>query len=169
MKPVKPLVGISQCLLGDRVRYDGQSKANPVVLQQLGKLFEFIPVCPEVEAGLGVPRPPVQLTGSIDQPQLIGRDNPKINITSLMQHYCQIKADTLGHLHGFIFKSRSPSCGLNNTPVYLNEKCISETSRGVFAHRLCLTYPTLAVIEDNELEDKHKLNLFIQAVGQIFK
>jgi len=149
------------------VRYDGQSKANRIVLHQLSKLFEFIPVCPEVEAGFGVPRPPVQLTGSIDQPQLTGRDDPQINITTMMQHYCQIKADTLGHLQGFIFKNRSPSCGLNSTPVYLNGKCISETSRGVFARRVCAGYPTLAVIEDNELEDKHKVNTFIQVVTRI--
>ena len=72
MKKDKPLVGISQCLLGDAVRYDGQSKANKIVLEKLSDLFEFIPICPEVEAGLGIPRPPIQLTGSIEQPKLTG-------------------------------------------------------------------------------------------------
>lgn len=164
MKNDRPLVGVSQCLLGDAVRYDGQLKANTIVLKKLNNIFELVPVCPEVEAGLGVPRPPVQLTASIENPKLIGRDNSLLDITGLMQDYCKTRPAGLNHLSGFIFKSRSPSCGLNSTPVFINEQCVTETGRGIFAKTLCKTYPNLPVIEDTELEVKYQLECFIQAV-----
>lgn len=164
MKNDKPLVGVSQCLLGYAVRYDGQSRTNRVVLEEIGQYFEFVAVCPEVEAGLSVPRPPVQLTGSIDSPKLTGRDDPHLDITDIMHAYCRFKPAELNRLNGFIFKSRSPSCGLNSTPVFIDEKCVTENGRGVFANRLCAVYPDLAVIEDTELMNRKRLHAFIQAV-----
>ena len=160
----KPLVGVSQCLLGDAVRYDGKSKANQIILEQLTAVFNLVAVCPEVEAGLPIPRPPVQLTGSIQNPKLTGRDDPSIDVTDIMQRYCQTKPAELKHLAGFIFKSRSPSCGLNSTPVFIDGKCMTETSRGIFAKKLCTSYPGLVVIEDIELENKTTLDNFIQSI-----
>ena len=160
----KPLVGVSQCLLGDAVRYDGRSKANQIIIEQLTSVFNLVPVCPEVEAGLPIPRPPVQLTGSIHNPKLTGRDDPTIDVTDIMQGYCETKPAELKHLAGFIFKSRSPSCGLNSTPVYIDGKCVTETGRGVFAERLCASYPELVVIEDIELENKITLDNFVQSI-----
>ncbi len=166
IKYEKPVVGVSQCLLGDAVRYDGRSKANRIVLEKLSQIFELLPVCPEVEAGLSIPRPPVELTGSLEKPKLTGRDDASIDITDIMQTYCLRKPADLKHLSGFIFKSRSPSCGLNSTPVYIDEQCISENSRGVFARSLCNTYPELPVIEDGELDKPVSLDKFIQACNQ---
>ena len=163
MTEKKPLVGVSRCLLGDAVRYDGKSKANPIILEQLSQLFEFVPICPEVEAGLSIPRTPVQLTGSIENPKLIGRDTPSLDVTTLMQNYCKTKPSELAHISGFIFKSRSPSCGLNSTPVYIDEHCVTETSRGIFARSICNTYPNLPVIEETELKIENKRDNFIQA------
>jgi len=165
-------------LLGDAVRYDGQSKANTIILHELSKLFEFLPVCPEVEAGLSIPRPPVQLTGSLSNPRMTGRDDPSLDITSLMQDYCRTKMASLSGLQGFISKSHSPSCGLNSTPVYVsdeinnhinahkNNQPVTQTARGIFAKSICTTFPTLPVIEDNELDDPIRINAFILAVGQ---
>jgi uncharacterized protein YbbK (DUF523 family) len=160
----KPAVGISQCLLGDKVRYDGKSCANQIVLEKLCQLFELVPVCPEVEAGFTVPRPPVRLTASIENPKITGRDNPAIDVTDILTRYCQRRTVELGHLSGFIFKSRSPSCGLNSTPVFIDNECITEGSRGVFSRSLCAAYPDLAVIEDTELADRKRLDRFIQNV-----
>ena len=164
MNKQRPLVGVSRCLLGDAVRYDGQSKSNAIVLENLGKIFEFVPVCPEVEAGLSVPRPPVQLSGSIEKPRLTGRDDPAIDVTDIMQHYCNTKPAELKNLAGFIFKSRSPSCGLNSTPVFIDGLSVTENSRGVFARAICENYPALAVIEDNELDNPAILEQFIQRI-----
>jgi uncharacterized protein YbbK (DUF523 family) len=158
----KPLIGVSRCLLGDAVRYDGQSKTNQIILEQLEPLFEFVPVCPEVEAGLSIPRPAVQLTGSIENPQLIGRDDVSIDVTDIMHRYCQSKPAELAQLAGFIFKSRSPSCGLNSTPVFVDGRCVTENSRGVFARRLCAAFPDLPVIEDSALDDTALLEDFIR-------
>lgn len=160
----RPLVGISRCLLGDAVRYDGKSKTNKIVLEKLSQIFKLIAVCPEVEAGLSIPRPPVQLTGSIENPKLIGRDDPSIDVTEIMQQYCNTKPAELSQLSGFIFKSRSPSCGLNSTPVFINGECVNETSRGIFAKNLCETYQDLLIIEDTDLDDAESLNKFIRSV-----
>lgn len=161
----KPLVGVSRCLLGDAVRYDGQSKTNHIILEQLNDIFELVPVCPEVEAGLTIPRPPVQLTGSLENPRLTGRDDPSIDVTNIMQQYCDSKPAELKQLSGFIFKSRSPSCGLNSTPVFIDEEQVTDTGRGIFAKKLCQTFPDLVTIEDNALEDKKQLETFIQSVS----
>ena len=161
---IKPLVGVSQCLLGDAVRYDGQSKANQVVLEHLSQVFELIPICPEVEAGLSIPRPPVQLTGSIENPELTGRDDPSLNITGIMRNYCETKSTELDYLSGFIFKSRSPSCGLNSTPVYIDDHCATETGRGIFAMHFCQTYPNLPIVEETALKSTDLTDRFIQAV-----
>ena len=158
------MVGVSRCLLGDAVRYDGLSKQNPIIIEELSQHFEFIAVCPEVEAGLSIPRPPVQLTGSIEQPKITGRDDPSIDVTDIMQKYCNSKPAQLKHLQGYIFKSRSPSCGLNSTPVFNNGECLTETGRGIFTKKLCETYPDLVVIEDSELENKKLLGKFIQSI-----
>ncbi len=163
MTDSKPLIGISQCLLGDAVRYDGKSKANQTILEQLAPLFKLIPVCPEVEAGLSIPRPPVQLTGSIENPRLIGRDDASIDVTDIMHQYCASKPAQLSQLSGFIFKSRSPSCGLNSTPVFVDGQCITETSSGMFTRAIQKHYPGLPVIDDSQL-DATSLKAFIQSI-----
>ena len=162
----KPLVGVSRCLLGDAVRYDGESEASLIVIEQLGDLFELVPVCPEVEAGLAVPRPPVQLTGSIDHPRMTGRNDPDLDVTELMLAYCNSRPAELNQLCGFVFKSRSPSCGLYSTPVFINGECIIETSRGVFARAMTAMYQELPVIEECELEIPDKYEQFIDNVFQ---
>lgn len=162
MTPAKPRVGVSRCLLGDTVRYDGDSSANTTVIETLGELFELVPVCPEVEAGLSIPRPPVQLTGSIENPRLTGRDDSSLDVTDMLTTYCQQKPAALNNLCGYVFKSRSPSCGLNSTPVFIDGECVSEDSRGVFARALCEHYPDLPAIEEADLE--HGLDAFIQQV-----
>lgn len=150
-------------MLGDAVRYDGQSKPCAIVIEKLAEHFKLIPVCPEVEAGLNVPRPPVQLTGSIKQPRLIGRDEPSIDVTDLMHGYCQTKIPSLSELSGFIFKSRSPSCGLHSTPVFIGGKCVTEISSGVFARALQAAYPDLPMIEETQLDSPDMRNEFMQS------
>ena len=162
----KPLVGVSRCLLGDAVRYDGESEASLIVIEQLGDLFELVPVCPEVEAGFAVPRPPVQLTGSIEHPRMTGRHDPGLDVTELMLAYCNSRPAELNQLCGFAFKSRSPSCGLNSTPVYINGECVTETGSGLFARAMTAMYPELPVIEECELEIPDKYEQFIDDVFQ---
>ena len=160
----KPKVGVSQCLLGDAVRYDGQANPNTIVIEKLGKHFDLVPVCPEVEAGLGIPRPPVQLTTSVTSPRLTGRDDASIDVTETMHKFCAHKMSSLSSLHGFILKSRSPSCGLNSTPVFIDEQLVTENGRGIFAKYLCETFLILPVIEDTNLENPEQYEIFISAI-----
>jgi uncharacterized protein YbbK (DUF523 family) len=162
----KPLIGVSRCLLGHAMRYDGKSNANAIVIEQLGDLFELVPVCPEVEAGLAVPRPPVQLSGSIEHPRLTGRNDPCLDVTELMLNYCNSRPVDLDQLSGFVFKSRSPSCGLNSTPVFINGACVTETGSGLFARAMAAMYPGLPAIEDDELENPDEYQQFIDDVYQ---
>jgi uncharacterized protein YbbK (DUF523 family) len=165
----KPVIGVSQCLLGHAVRYDGDSKPHHIVIEQLSELFELVPVCPEVEAGFGVPRPPVQLTGSIEQPRMTGRDDRDRDVTELMLAYCSTRPAELAELCGFVFKSRSPSCGLHSAPVFIDGKCVTETSRGLFARAMTERYRLLPAIEENELEDRDRYQRFIEEVSAYFK
>lgn len=157
-------LGISQCLLGDRVRYDGASIADSVVLEKLAALFELVAICPEVEAGFGVPRPAVQLSGDLLEPRVTGRDDPTLDVTARLSEYTQARLAGLAELDGYVFKSRSPSCGLNSTPVFVAGVCITEASRGVFARAVCQRYPDLPVIEDSALGSEQALQVFIDAV-----
>jgi len=111
-----------------------------------------------------VPRPAVQLTGSISSPKLTGRDDSSIDITETMHEYCSQKIPTLEDLDGFIFKSRSPSCGLNSTPVFLDSQRLSDNSRGVFARSMCEAYPDLPMIEDTDLDNAELYQQFISAI-----
>ena len=163
---VKPKVGVSQCLLGDAVRYDGASKPNDTIIHELAKRFELIPICPEVEAGLGIPRPAVQLTEDPSNPNVTGRDDPSLDITLQMHDYCKQKMGAINNLSGFIFKSRSPSCGLNSTPVYIGNQPISLTSRGVFARAVTRSFPDLPVIEETEFIPREDLDTFIDEVNK---
>ena len=164
----RPVIGVSRCLLGDAVRYDGKAKPHRFVLDTLSRRFSLYPVCPEVEAGLGVPRPPVQLCGDPLAPRLTGRDDPALDITNTLDAWCRQKLATLPVLHGFVCKSRSPSCGLRSTPVFSGDDCISETGRGIFARRLCERFPELPVIEETGLDDATQSSHFLAAVEQYF-
>lgn len=164
----KPKVGVSQCLLGDAVRYDGQSKPDATVIDELSQYFTLVPVCPEVEAGFGVPRPAVQLTEDPKDPNITGRDDPSLDVTLQLQDYCLKKTKQLDGLSGFIFKSGSPSCGLNSTPVYIDSQVIDLYSRGLFARAVIQAFPQLPVIEEIDFIPRKNLDDFIDQVMQRF-
>jgi len=161
----KPQVGISQCLLGERVRYDGDSKPlSDETLAALNRAFELLPVCPEVEAGLGVPRPPVQLTASIEHPRVTGRDDKSLDVTDRLYKYSENKVEQLTELSGYIFKSRSPSCGLQSTPVFINNEQVTDRGTGVFTAILCEQYPHLVTVDEITLADAAARDRFIRDV-----
>lgn len=158
-------IGVSRCLLGDAVRYDGQSKPCAVIIEHLSEQFELIAVCPEVEAGLGIPRPPVQLTGSTETPHITGRDNAALDITKQMQAYCEQRIPELSQLAGFIFKSRSPSCGLGSTPVFIAGQCVTDNFDGVFTSAFKKHYPHAAIIDEIALQDDIKRERFLHQIA----
>ncbi len=112
-------LGISSCLLGEKVRWNGEHKENHVVREILGNYFEYVPVCPEVEVGMGVPRETVHLRGSKISPTLVGTQSAT-DWTAKMLRFSgeKIKELSSHQLSGFIFKKGSPSCGIRNIPVH---------------------------------------------------
>ena len=106
----------------------------------------------------------MQLTGSVDHPHLTGRDDPVLDISEQMRAYCATRPKELEQVFGFVFKSRSPSCGLNSTPVFIDGNCVTETSRGLFARAMTGLYPDLPVIEESELEMNDRYKKFIDDV-----
>src|SRR5438552_4763645 len=112
-------VGISQCLLGENVRYDGGHKLDRVLVETLGPLVEWVPVCPEVEVGLGTPREPMRLVGDLHEPRLI-TINTVVDHTDAMNRFAQQRVRELEalNLSGFVFKSASPSCGIRGVLLF---------------------------------------------------
>jgi len=153
-------------LLGDNVRYDAEVKHYPKLKQFLQDHFDLISVCPEVEIGLSVPRPPVQLvqTSSISSPsaiKVVGRDDPSIDITQPMRNYCQQRPPQLNSIHGYIFKSRSPSCGVHNVPLFNNQGVESGFTRGVFVSAILQFYPQLPITDELSLTTLQQLEDFL--------
>ena len=139
-------IGISTCLLGESVRYDGGHKRDRFVTDTLGQFLEFVPVCPEVECGLGVPRESMHLQGELDSPRLV-TSRSKIDHTKRMITWARKRVKELEKegLCGFIFKSRSPSSGMERVRVY-NEKGIPEKKGvGMFARIFMEHFPLLPV------------------------
>jgi uncharacterized protein YbgA (DUF1722 family)/uncharacterized protein YbbK (DUF523 family) len=147
-------LGISSCLLGNKVRYDGGHKFDPFLVNTLGQFVEYVPVCPEVESGFPVPREAFRLIGNPEAPRLVTRQSG-VDATEQMERWIEKKLPLLEQeeLCGFIFKSRSPSSGMERVKVY-NEKGMAEKSGvGIFARALMERLPLLPVEEEGRLQD----------------
>ena len=158
-------IGVSSCLLGAEVRYDGAHKLNRQISEVLGAFFEWVPVCPEVEIGLGVPRPPIRLVKGHPAPRLVEPESGE-DLTERMESFAR---EMLARLHeagldGFILKSRSPSCGVEGVKVFENNKTQVRDGIGIFAHVLFQSWPDLPVAEEGWLEDPDRRHNFFERV-----
>lgn len=155
-------------MLGDNVRYDAKVEHYPELNQFIQQHFNFISVCPEVEIGLSVPRPPVQLVQSSSPEnrrliKIIGRDDPSIDITQDMQKYCLQRPPQLNSIHGYIFKSKSPSCGVRNVPLFNTDgDVVDSTGSGVFVDAILALYPELPISDELNLLNTQQLTIFLQ-------
>lgn len=156
-------IGISSCLLGENVRYDGGHKLDHYLADTLGQYVEWVPVCPEVEYGLSVPREAMRLVGSPEAPRLITRSSG-IDHTEGMLKWAGKKLKELGreHLCGFIFKSRSPSSGMRNVKVYAESGGASPRGVGIFAGAFMQRFPLVPVEDDGRLHDPRLRENFIE-------
>ena len=158
-------LGLSTCLLGENVRFDGGHKRDRFVTDTLGQFLEFVPVCPEMECGLGVPRESMRLEGNPESPRLV-TNRTKIDHTERMITWARKRVQELEKedLCGFIFKSRSPSSGMERVRVY-NEKGIPEKKGvGMFARIFMEHFPLLPVEEDGRLHDIRLRENFIERI-----
>ncbi|MEJ2033080.1 MAG: DUF523 and DUF1722 domain-containing protein [Deltaproteobacteria bacterium] len=155
-------VGISACLLGEKVRYDGGHQLDPFLASTLGRFVRFVPVCPEVECGLPVPREPMRLEGDPGHPRLMTR-HTRIDHTERMLAWAGRRVEELAqeNLSGFIFKSKSPSSGMERIKVY-TETGMVKKGVGMFARELMARLPLLPVEDEGRLHDPGLRENFIE-------
>jgi uncharacterized protein YbgA (DUF1722 family)/uncharacterized protein YbbK (DUF523 family) len=150
----RPKIAVSACLMGAEVRYNGGHKQSHLCSRTLTDYFDFIPVCPEVAIGLGIPREPIRLTGDPRQPRAVGTVHHDIDVTQPLADYGQKMATELNDICGYIFIQKSPSCGLERVKVYQdNGMPIDGGGRGIYAQAFCALHPDLPVEEDGRLND----------------
>jgi uncharacterized protein YbbK (DUF523 family) len=163
MLPSAPIkIGISSCLLGENVRYDGQHKYAGYIVEALGQYVDFLPVCPETAIGLGVPRPPVRLLNRNGHVYAVGVDDPDIDITNALTRFAKQQAAELGTVSGYIFKSRSPSCGITDTPIITNSKEVY--GAGLYARQIIEAFPLLPVTDEVSLRHENHADHFLEQV-----
>ena len=161
----KPRIGISSCLLGIKVRHDGGHKHDVLITQTLGRHVEWVPVCPEFEVGMGVPREAVRLVGSPANPKMIADKSGK-DWTLEMQSYANKRVRKLKDmdLSGYILKKNSPSCGMERVRIYGPKGMPYRQGRGLFAQALMTKLPLLPVEEEGRLYDPALRENFIERV-----
>lgn len=151
--------------MGELVRYDGKDKRNETVISVLSEYFEVVHICPEAGIGMGVPRPAIQL---IEQPDgrihACGIENKSQDVTDKLVSYIGVVADQLKNISGYIFKARSPSCGVGSTPVFSESGEQIKQGKGIFAQAIINTYPDLPVVEESEIENKKQREQFLERV-----
>jgi len=158
-------VGVSACLLGEKVRYDGGHKHDRYITDTLGRFFTFVPVCPEVESGMPTPREAMRLEGDPAAPRLMTRIS-RIDKTGQMLSFCRSKVADLekAGLCGFIFKKDSPSSGLFRVKVYDDKGMPQKSGSGLFAAAVAKQLPLLPVEEEGRLFDAALRENFIERV-----
>lgn len=154
-KPDKDItLGISSCLLGNKVRYNGGHKRSTFCVNTLDDYFYFEPVCPEVAIGLGIPREPIRLVGDMEQVRVVGTESPNIDVTEQLEDYGRLQGKTLSHISGYILMQKSPSCGMERVKVYHpNGHPLGMSAPGAYAKTFMETNPLLPVEEEGRLHD----------------
>jgi uncharacterized protein YbgA (DUF1722 family)/uncharacterized protein YbbK (DUF523 family) len=158
-------VGISSCLIGNPVRYNGGHKHDRRITDTLGQLFDFTPVCPEVSAGLGIPRPTIRIVDNGTGISIRGAKKPELDVTRQLTDASARIVSRLPELAGFILKKDSPSCGVFRVKVYREDGNLSRAeTRGEFTHQLLAARPWLPVEEEGRLNDPVLRENFINRV-----
>jgi len=153
-------IGVSSCLLGNSVRYDARSKNSSNCLK-LSQYYQLVPVCPEVGAGLSVPRAPVELVQYDDSLRVLGRDDTSLDVTQVLTDFCDKITPSLHTLSGFVLTPRSPSCGYQSTAVKSKDgRLLSSSGNGVFARSLIQRFPSLPIIEEPCLSNERESLVF---------
>ena len=147
-------IGVSSCLLGQHVRFDGGHKKDSYITDTLDSYFEFVPVCPEVEVGMPVPREAVRLKGTADNPRMVG-GKTGTDWTDRMNRFARqrVRRADLADLSGYIFKNRSPSCGLERVRLYARSGMAEKKAVGLFARAFMEHFPHLPLEDEGRLTD----------------
>jgi uncharacterized protein YbgA (DUF1722 family)/uncharacterized protein YbbK (DUF523 family) len=164
-KFTKIKIGISSCLLGKKVRYDGGHKHDHYLTDTLGRYFDWTPVCPEIEIGMSVPRETIRLVGDVESPKLVGHKTNH-DYSEKMNRWSEVRLEKLATLDlcGYILKKNSPSCGMERVRVYSKSGMPIKNGVGLYARKLLQHFPLLPVEEEGRLNDPHLRENFIERV-----
>jgi uncharacterized protein YbbK (DUF523 family)/uncharacterized protein YbgA (DUF1722 family) len=170
-QPIWPrvILRVSACLIGQAVRYDGGHKRDGFVANTLGRFADYVPVCPEEAAGLGVPRLPIRLVGGPSGPRALVLGDPAADVTAKLEQVAARQVDVLAGIDGYILKSGSPSCGLEGVRVHdAPGRAPQRSGTGVFARILTARLPCLPVqdelgLSDDSLRDSFLTRVFARA------
>jgi uncharacterized protein YbgA (DUF1722 family)/uncharacterized protein YbbK (DUF523 family) len=158
-------IGISSCLLGNAVRYDGGHKLDRFLRDTLGQYVDYVPVCPETECGMGIPRESMRLEGKTGAPRLVTHrtreDKTEMMLRWAKKRVAKLEAE---NLCGFIFKSDSPSSGMERVKVYDDKGMPAKTGIGIFARIFMEHFPLLPVEEEGRLHDTDLRENFIERI-----
>lgn len=164
----QPKVGISACLVGERVRYDGDDKYHQLINDELSPWLDLQVLCPEIEAGLGIPRPPVQLVKTQKETRARGVEQSDLDVTEALEVAAKRLSNTQCQaLCAYIVKSRSPSCGAGSTPIYDETNQQVENSDGLFVRALKTAHPHMVIVEESSLSDIQKCREFLEQCYQL--
>lgn len=162
--PPRIRLGVSRCLLGDAVRFDGGHKRDRYVTDVLGEYFDWVPVCPEVEIGLPVPRPPIRLVQIDGAIRVRGVRDGALDVTDDLAGLYERVADRFSGISGFLLKRGSPSCGMERVKVYDEAGLFAGNDAGRFAAALQRARPNLPIEEEGRLNDARLRENFITRV-----
>jgi uncharacterized protein YbbK (DUF523 family) len=164
-------IGVSACLLGEEVRYNGGHKRDPFLTDILGRYVEWVPVCPEVEIGLGTPRPAMRLVRIGGDTRMVTPETG-VDHTDAMRAWSDRRVEALAteRLAGFILKKDSPSCGMERVKLYPAEGgAPTKDARGLFAEALLRRYPGLPVEEEDRLHDPLVCESFLKRCAEYLR
>jgi uncharacterized protein YbgA (DUF1722 family)/uncharacterized protein YbbK (DUF523 family) len=165
-QPGDPIrIGISACLLGEKVRFDGGHKRDSFLVDTFGRFVEWVPVCPEVELGLGTPREALRLVRRDDVIRMVNTKSGR-DISDAMRAYARDRVEALGRerLAGYVLKKDSPSCGMERVKIYAESGMPERQGRGLFAEALIARFPHLPVEEEGRLSDPRLRDNFVERV-----
>jgi uncharacterized protein YbbK (DUF523 family) len=165
-EPVR--IGVSACLIGQEVRWDGTARPDRFLIDRLGPQVEWVPVCPEVEVGMGVPREPIDLHERQGEVRLVGASGQ--DSTEKMRAWAIAKLAALPQVDGFVLKTGSPSCGLNGVRLFKSgdRKPVNE-GVGLFAAALRAARPNVLCVDEKELADPAKREAFLAGIAAAHK
>lgn len=167
----KPRVGVSSCLLGELVRYDGKEKRVAWVSDVLAAQVDLVSICPEVGAGMSVPRPAIQIVEAAEgkvRLQVVGEGR---DVTGAMQSFIdsQLAALAAEPIDGYVFKARSPSCGLRDTPYFPSAENSDEPTQiaaGMWARGVAHRFSDLPMVDERDLQEEAGRERFLEAVRE---
>lgn len=159
-------VAVSECLLGARVRWDGDHNGDVWPRERLEAVFTLVGLCPEVGIGMGVPRPPIHLVGNAAAPRAVAVHDQMLDYTDQLASWHRTATASIAGVSGYVFADHSPSCGLKGVKVYAPDGSWKRTGRGVHTAAVAAAWPELPLVDAEDLWAPDAVERFAVAVAR---